>query len=294
MLYGTALWQVGDSKEQNGSFNIAFAKAKQDLLHYKIKKMTEDSSLRSTDLMPLINFVWANSFARVEQNKKAIVDRGWNPLNYNLLTNSELRATMTIAEKLTESTKACLPFEFRPRNKVPNEVNNVQADIESTVCSQQTSDYIYSSACLNSIIDTAATTTTSQQSSSLKFSTGMSAECLTALVSTKQLMEARERIKKAKSDGEDLTTRLKAAKRITAEFCWKKGTTYLGKIIFEVCKVKQLKKRQEARDKMIKEEKTYLELKQKADAILASGKGIEKMSNKDLSIIPKSLKKKRG
>ena len=42
---------------------------------------------------------------------------------------------------------------------------------------------------------------------------------------------------------------------------------------------------------MIKEEKTYLELKQKADAILASGKEIEKMSNKDLSIILKSLKR---
>ena len=36
--YGTALWQVGDSKEQNGSFNMAFAKAKHDLLQYKIKK----------------------------------------------------------------------------------------------------------------------------------------------------------------------------------------------------------------------------------------------------------------
>ena len=51
------------------------------------------------------NIAWERSFARVEQNKKAIVERGWNPLNYNLLTNSELRATMTVAEKLTESSK---------------------------------------------------------------------------------------------------------------------------------------------------------------------------------------------
>ena len=35
--YGTALWQVGDSKEQNGSFNIALTKAKQDLLAFKLK-----------------------------------------------------------------------------------------------------------------------------------------------------------------------------------------------------------------------------------------------------------------
>ena len=89
--------------------------------------------------MPLINFAWANSFVKVEQNKKAIVDRGWNPLNYNLLTNSELRATMTIAEKLTESTKVCLPLEFRQRNEVPNEAN----DVQSTVCSQWSSDNIF-------------------------------------------------------------------------------------------------------------------------------------------------------
>ena len=36
--YGTAPWQVGDSKEQDGSFNVSFAQAKQDLLQYKIKK----------------------------------------------------------------------------------------------------------------------------------------------------------------------------------------------------------------------------------------------------------------
>ena len=30
--YGTALWQVGDSKQQNGTFNVAMTKGKQDLL----------------------------------------------------------------------------------------------------------------------------------------------------------------------------------------------------------------------------------------------------------------------
>ena len=45
-------------------------------------------------------------------NKRAIVERGWNPLNNNLLTNSELRATMTVAEKLTESSKITLPPSF--------------------------------------------------------------------------------------------------------------------------------------------------------------------------------------
>ena len=33
--YGTAYWQVGDSKEQNGSFNMAMTDAKRNLLDLK-------------------------------------------------------------------------------------------------------------------------------------------------------------------------------------------------------------------------------------------------------------------
>ena len=287
--YGTALWQVGDSKEQNGSFNIAFARAKADLLQYKIKKMTQDSSLRPTDLMPLINYAWSNSFARVTTNKKAIVERGWNPLNYNLLLNKELRATMTIAEKLSESNKVTLPYEFRPRHgNVADEGSSTNTSKSSNQTDTNKSSDSSDRTCNSGA---SSNSTSNQQSSSLNFSTGMSAECLTALVGADQLMEARERIKKAKSDGDDLSTRLKNAKRITAGFCWKEGTNRLGKTVFEVCKEKQKKKEQEQKEKKLKEEKTYLELKEKADAILASGKAIDKMSNKELSVILRSLKR---
>ena len=34
--YGTSLWQVGDSTEQNGSFNMSITKGKQILLEKKI------------------------------------------------------------------------------------------------------------------------------------------------------------------------------------------------------------------------------------------------------------------
>ena len=85
------------------SFNMAFSKAKQELLNFKIQKMSQDCSLKPTDLMPLMNIVWGKSFARVEQNKKALAERGWNHINYNLLTNSDLRAIMTVAERLTDT-----------------------------------------------------------------------------------------------------------------------------------------------------------------------------------------------
>ena len=53
--YGTALWQVGDSKEQNGSFNIAMYRAKKDLLEKKDQLGMHDDGLVDTDLMSLIN-----------------------------------------------------------------------------------------------------------------------------------------------------------------------------------------------------------------------------------------------
>ena len=97
-----ALWQVGDLKEQNDSFNIALTKAKQDLLDFKLKKMTEDQYLKPTDLMPLINKEWNASFARKNKNPQAVADKGWNPLNYNILTMPEIRATVTMDEEKLE------------------------------------------------------------------------------------------------------------------------------------------------------------------------------------------------
>ena len=103
-------------------------------------------------------------------------------------------------------------------------------------------------------------------------------------------MEARERIRTEKADGEDLASRLKKAKQVTAGFCWKEGTNRLGKTIFEICKEKQLVKKRDAQQKKQKEQNAYLALKEKADSILSTGQAVEKYSNKDLSIILRSLK----
>ena len=55
---------MGDSKEQNGSFNISMTKAKVDLLELKESKcMNGNNSV--TDIVPLINRSWNTSFARV-------------------------------------------------------------------------------------------------------------------------------------------------------------------------------------------------------------------------------------
>ena len=112
-----------------------------------------------------------SKFCKSTKNKKAIVDRGWNPPNSNLLTDSELRATKTVDEKLTEETKVTLPYSFR-MNQV--EKHNLQNVIESSSSPGTTND--------TSVIVNDADADTFHISSSLNFSSRISADCITKVV----------------------------------------------------------------------------------------------------------------
>ena len=269
--YGTALWQVGDSKEQNRSFNIAMTKAKQELLEYKTRYTFENPTLQPTDIIPLINKAWKQSFARVEKNRNAIADRGWNPLNRNLLLDPSIRATMTDRERIKESK--CTNFQ------VPNaflDNNSIQQNILS--CESSTS--------------TVSVTDISSHQTSLNFSSGTSLFCLTSIVNEQQLMQARERIKRDKEEGSDAVSTLNQSKKLTAGVCYKHDVVRLGKSVFEVCKEKINNRNNELREKIQKEERDYVELKRKADTLIASNPNIETLSNKDLNVILRSLKRK--
>ena len=95
--YGTAIWQVGDSSEQNGSFKTELTRAKEQIVDERQGKCTQ-AQLHPYDIIPLVNATWFPSFTRVDTNKKAIAQHGWNLLNRNLLLNTEIPATMTKAE----------------------------------------------------------------------------------------------------------------------------------------------------------------------------------------------------
>ena len=92
---------------------MAQTKAKLNMLETREKLGLGE--LQSTDLMPIINYAWNCSFARRDKNKNAISDRGWNPLDWKLLTDNDLRATMTQKKKSREHHKAnniILPSRF--------------------------------------------------------------------------------------------------------------------------------------------------------------------------------------
>ena len=57
--------------------------------------MISDIEILPSDIIPIVNHAWNKSFADVPGNKEAVVQRGWFPLNKNLLLLEELRTTMT-------------------------------------------------------------------------------------------------------------------------------------------------------------------------------------------------------
>jgi hypothetical protein len=100
--YGTSLWQVGDSVQQNGVFKIRLTLIKQKLIELRSEKQMS-MELLPFDIIPIVNYGWMGSFQVKKNNLKAILERGWNPLNRMLLLHPSLRNDMTekdIAEEI--------------------------------------------------------------------------------------------------------------------------------------------------------------------------------------------------
>jgi len=55
----------------------------------------------------IVHHAWNQSFAKVEGNKKAIAERGWAPLTYNLLDHPELQRTKN-NHAVANAYKMCL------------------------------------------------------------------------------------------------------------------------------------------------------------------------------------------
>ena len=63
------------------------------------------------EIIILVNYAWEQSFARIDSNRTAIVERGWFPLNRNLLLDKQLRSTMTTEEQDEEADEGVvLPY----------------------------------------------------------------------------------------------------------------------------------------------------------------------------------------
>ena len=65
-------------------------KAKRKLLTLKADHRQE-LTINKVDIVGLVNTAWDNSFANIATNKKAIYERGWYPLKYNVLLHPEIQ-----------------------------------------------------------------------------------------------------------------------------------------------------------------------------------------------------------
>ena len=74
--YGTALWQVGDSSEQNGKFKMLLNEAKKELFGKRLGCMQQGLHLICSDIIPLVNMWWPAAFSDATNNRTAIVERG--------------------------------------------------------------------------------------------------------------------------------------------------------------------------------------------------------------------------
>jgi hypothetical protein len=82
--YGTSLWQVGDSKQQNCQYKDKSKEGKERIVTMKTKHGLRFTIIKQ-DIMWIFCYALEKSFARVDTNKYAIAERGWGPLNYVLL-----------------------------------------------------------------------------------------------------------------------------------------------------------------------------------------------------------------
>ncbi len=102
--YGTSYWQVGDSAGQNGCFKMALTKGKRNLVKKK-ESWGLEGTIEKTDIVGLVTYAWEHSFARQDTNKKAVAERGWGPLNYNILLNPEINSNKPSDNVLTSDAK---------------------------------------------------------------------------------------------------------------------------------------------------------------------------------------------
>jgi hypothetical protein len=75
LSYSTSAWQLGDSPQQNGTFNIEIKKAKADTARRK-KCAGLPTMLEPSDIVQIVNIAWQKVFARVDNDMKAIAESG--------------------------------------------------------------------------------------------------------------------------------------------------------------------------------------------------------------------------
>lgn len=193
--YGTALWQVADSSQQNGHFKMLLNMAKRKLFRKRMDSCLQDMHLVKTDIVPLVRECFMTAFGNVESNRRVISDRGWAPYNRNLLLHPVIRATIT--EGMIEDEKKNFLFPHKRLSHLHNYHYKVQNNGHVSIKHAREDEIDYQKINLNG---------------------GATSKNVTSIiVSDYDRQRARERSQKLKDEGTTLKDRLaKIRKHMTS------------------------------------------------------------------------------
>ena len=277
--YGTSLWQVADSSEQNGCFKIACSEIKEKLLKKRLDMMIDSPSILPTDIVPIVNYSWDRSFAKVATNKKAIAARGWCPLNYNLLTNTQIQPTMT----KTEMVQLC--FMMKEVTQQSSTTPDTSVMLNSTSLSDLTDDreMNYDPFFLKQIPNTVTVAT------KLNFKIGRASHVARTLLHESDILHAREENKKSVEAGKKWKEKLEGSKKLSAMLNFKAFGCRIGEDSLKArLAMAEKKENEEARimqkknDLMIKRQNQYIDLQKK---IAKNNIPVEKLSLQQLKVL---------
>ena len=268
--YGTSLWQVGDSSQQNGSYKMATASFKRILLKKKLEQ-SMSPHIFPHEIMLIINYAWNKSFTRVDKNKTAVCERGWFPYNRNLLTDPSLRFSMTDSDRENETSSSTVI--------VPYHVLHPLVDV--TDVTVPTFDPVYLSQ-------------ESKPAVQLNYSSGISAWCLDTMVSSADRTSATQRNIVKYQEGQSLQEKMNGWKKPTGGKVFSCGEVRLGVDVLN--KVKENKDNLLAKEKDKKEVEQIAYVKMVDDAkelkqkMVTENKTVKDLSNIQLKTLLKPWK----
>eukprot|EP00978_Attheya_sp_CCMP212_P020565 scaffold59017_cov48-Attheya_sp.AAC.1 len=293
--YGTAYWQVGDSKQQNGSFKIYLTKAKMIIIRRKIELGMKVIRVEKYEIIPCVNAAFGQSFGNVEGTKTALCERGWCPLNRYLLDDPDIRGSMTPADKKMEEDLGGISQITANKNAI----GAAQEIASLTLLRKAAADR-----------DHISTTVLP----ALNLTTGMAGTCLAAIVQDNDLQVIRQRIDNNREEGKTVQVWLNEAKKITSGIIKKAG--HAGRLdknitaavqkkadetqkrkddaeakVAEKIRLKEAKEEAKALEAMMKARVAWRKTRKAAMAVRQTGKTPE---NFTISELKKMVRYKRG
>jgi hypothetical protein len=279
--YGTALWQVGDSSQQNGALKIYMSKKKMAILFQRMQSFDAHLGITSHDIIPIINEAFEKSFAKVMSNRKAYCERGWMPFNRNLLLHPQIRATMTDRSKQEEEKAGLFPYERVKHEEEDMRMKNQSGSTLSLEYSQMSSDNVD-----HEVIQAKAGT--------------YSGSLVATLVAQEDLLDARKRNidkKQQKSAIEKEQALQMDKKKITAaRLVLEHSSHQLGKSVLHQVKAAHAVKAEEKRAKRDENHKHLHKIFADAEAVLQKHNNntdnINTWNTKDITLLLRTYRQK--